>query len=299
MRAKGMRYTFRRIMEYFALKSRFDYAILHKYRANIIKEIQGSQMCLNLGDTGVHRNLFLRGYHEKESTEIFKGELSKGMRVLDIGANIGYYPLIEAKIVGHEGKVYAIEPDPENFAALVFNIRLNGYEGYVEPYQLAMGNKQGKILLERDPWHCNWHRITREETQYCIEVRATTVDAFCKDKEIDLVRMDVEGFEYYIVKGMRRTLETNRPLKIFIEIHPAAIENYYGENTQEVLQTLARHAFRLRYMAGTNQKAGRWWETVSPKIGKRVDIPLGELLEDSKLRSVLLKSGAYRVFLVR
>ena len=125
------------------------------------------------------------------------------------------------------------------------------------------------------------------------------MDAFCQDKEIDIIRMDTEGFEYYIVKGMYKTLKCNKPLEIFMEVHPTSIKNNYNEDTEEMLETLAHYHFRLKYMAGTNSKAGRWWETVSPKIGEKVDIPLGKLLKDSELRPMLLKSGAYRVFLVR
>jgi len=82
------------------------------------KKVQGSTMFLNLLEdnlSSVHKQLFTYGIHEPLSTRIIKEELNDGMHVVDIGANIGYYALLEARIVGDKGWVYAVEPSPRNF----------------------------------------------------------------------------------------------------------------------------------------------------------------------------------------
>ena len=72
-----------------------------------------------------------RGSYEPLETETVKREIKKGNVVSDIGANIGYFASIVAKLVGEEGKVFAFEPDPGNFALLERNVQTNGYK-YVE-----------------------------------------------------------------------------------------------------------------------------------------------------------------------
>jgi protein-L-isoaspartate O-methyltransferase len=81
-------------------------------------------MYLRIRDKGVSRQLALVGVREKFSTETLQGELREGDCVVDIGANIGYYALMEARLVGSYGKVYAIEPVSYNFQLLENNIQL-------------------------------------------------------------------------------------------------------------------------------------------------------------------------------
>ena len=69
-------------------------------------------MYLNLNDFGLSKYLFLNGIREPECTKIMKQELKSGMTIAEIGANIGYYALMEATIIGDSGKIYAIEGNP-------------------------------------------------------------------------------------------------------------------------------------------------------------------------------------------
>ena len=91
------------------------------------KEINGSRMYLDPTDKGLSIDLLVDGIREPYITEVTKRELKQGQTVVDIGANIGYYALLEARQVGPTGRVYAIEPVPENFATLNKNVRLNQY----------------------------------------------------------------------------------------------------------------------------------------------------------------------------
>jgi FkbM family methyltransferase len=71
------------------------------------------------------------------------------MTVVDIGANIGYYSLIAAEPIGTDGKVYAFEPDPDNYALLVRNVELNGYRN-VETVEKAVSSESGFVTLYID-----------------------------------------------------------------------------------------------------------------------------------------------------
>ncbi len=70
---------------------------------------------------------YLIGEYEPETTDLFVSLLHEGDVVVDIGAHIGYYTLLAARTVGKDGKVFAFEPDPDNYALLVKNVEMNGY----------------------------------------------------------------------------------------------------------------------------------------------------------------------------
>ena len=86
----------------------------------VMVDVRGIKMCADfsrraLGPGSIH------GYYEKGETELFKSIVKEGMTVVDIGANIGYYTLIAAKLVGEKGKVFSFEPGPDNYGLLLKN----------------------------------------------------------------------------------------------------------------------------------------------------------------------------------
>lgn len=100
--------------------------VIHSFMISNLKssfaEVQGYKMFL---DSKNFINLSINGVYEPFETELVQKEIKRGDVVLDIGANIGYWTLIFAKLVGEEGRVFAFEPDPTNFALLNNNIVKN------------------------------------------------------------------------------------------------------------------------------------------------------------------------------
>jgi FkbM family methyltransferase len=148
---------------------------------------------------------------------------------VDLGANIGYFSLLAARLVGREGKVYAFEPEPRNFGLLLKNIELNGYNNIVA-VQKAVSNISGSISLFLHVKDTGAHTIyqpehAEKEFGECIEVQTVTVDEFFEDKEqrIDVIKMDIEGAEMAALLGMDRVIRENENLKMFIEFHPPGI----------------------------------------------------------------------------
>lgn len=208
----------------------------------IVKEINGSKMYLNIYDRGLPRDLIISGVREPLSTERMKDEINEGDVVVDIGANIGYYALLESRLVGEKGLVYAIEPVPGTIEVLKRNIALNGYSN-IEVFQLAMGNKTGTAPIYVSD-QCNVSSMTQvREAARTIEVEVTTLDEFLRNKRYpDLIRMDVEGYEHEIVKGMERLLGENKPLKLFLEFHFNMMEK---QQSIDLLMTLKESGFEI------------------------------------------------------
>jgi len=113
-------------------------------RPNIV-EVRGSKMHID-----PKRNpaiaLYDIGGYENAETELFESHIREGDVVLDLGANVGYFSLIAAKLVGENGKVYAFEPDPTNFSFLKKSVEINNYENVICE-QKAVSNENGKLKL--------------------------------------------------------------------------------------------------------------------------------------------------------
>lgn len=183
--------------------------------------VQGSKMYLNPQDAGISKELALYNVHEPLATSVLKSVVSDGMVVIDIGANIGYYALIEAQGVGERGKVLALEPVDSNFALLVRNIRINDYRN-LTPIQVAIGDHNGKAIMylsRKSNCHSIVRRSASDETS---EVEIVTLDRFVEVQgltSVGLIRMDIEGYEFTALDGMLGTLRELRPL-VFLELHP-------------------------------------------------------------------------------
>jgi FkbM family methyltransferase len=185
--------------------------------------VNGDKMFLDLkGDEGVSKDLFFYGKREIPVTDyMLSGKIIKsGDVVLDLGANIGYYVLLESRMVGEKGVVYAVEPVTECFKSLEKNVKLNNLKN-VQLFRFGAGDKNTKAFINVGK-KLNLSAMTfyrdAEFTQQ-EEVDMITVDEFFKDKKApNLIRMDVEGYEYAIVKGMSKTLASPN-LKLLMEIH--------------------------------------------------------------------------------
>jgi len=191
-------------------------------------EILGYKMRVLSDDRGLSRDLLIDGIREDGSTHLMESILHGDMIAFDIGANLGYYLLLEATRLGRNSHIFAFEPHPDNFRMLKKNIELNGMSDKVSIYQCAVSDRNGSAELIVE--HCsNYHRLVssatmpaKDETQR-INVQTVSLDSFCKEHEIesaDFIRMDVEGQEVEIIRGARDVIKRSPNCVIFLEIHP-------------------------------------------------------------------------------
>jgi len=209
-----------------------------------VMEVEGSKMYVNpnqLPRSYIRTFQFYvmsRGW-EGLTTEMFKKVVKEGDTVVDLGANLGYYTLLAARLVGKKGKVYAFEPEPTNYALLLKNIELNGYNNIV-PMQEVVSNISGTVNFFLDEKDTGAHTMYRPEPKAkSIEVPSVTLDEFFRDQEprINVIKMDIEGAEIAAVQGMERIIGENENLKMFVEFYPAAIRRA-GHSPQEFARKL-------------------------------------------------------------
>ena len=202
------------------------------------------------GIDGIAQQLLFQGTYERHTTILFKKLVSKGMNVIDIGANIGYYTLLAAKLIGEKGKVFAFEPEPRNYALLLRNIELNGYKNVIA-LQKAVSNKTGKVKLFLDRLEPGAHSLykVREHATEAIAVDTISLDDFFKGKEfpIDVIKIDVEGAEMTILLGMTKIIKDNDNLKVFTEFWPPGLQSS-GFPAQEYWDKLVESGFKYIYL---------------------------------------------------
>lgn len=159
---------------------------------------------------------------EPEVMAIFRPR--KGEIVVDVGAQVGRYSIIGSKLIGKEGKVIAIEPEPLNFELLKDNIKLHNAEN-VTPVNLALADMEGhiKLWLGKTP---GWHSIIAPNSEAkftgnCINVRCTTLDNLLRQlgiQRIDWLKIDAEGAELTVLRGGLDILKNSKNLKIIMEM---------------------------------------------------------------------------------
>ena len=178
-------------------------------------------------DNGISQELLLLRNHEPAETLLLASLLNSGMYCLDVGANIGYYALLERKIVGRNGKVIALEPSPTAFTYLRRNLSLNQFND-VETHRVALGKNEGSVSMVLDQ-KTNLSRINdfvnNSESAEILDVPMESLDSFTKIKtltRIDLIRMDIEGYEGIVILNGQVSLKKFKPL-LLIEVHAALL----------------------------------------------------------------------------
>ena len=193
--------------------------------------------------------------YDRFEIECLKQIIKNGDIVVDLGANIGYYTLILAQLVGKSGHVYAFEPDPSNFEILSKNVRENKHDN-VTLVQKAISDKNGKVKLYVSKRNLASHRIfDAEDKRKSIEVDVTTLDEyFQKSKKlVKFIKMDVEGAEGAAILGASKIIEDSKNLVIMMEYFPKWIKKF-GDVPEEILKSLVEKKFKLFNINAENKK---------------------------------------------
>jgi len=180
----------------------------------------------------ISHELLISGAYESYDTELFKQFTKKGMALVDIGANIGYFTLLASSLVGEKGKVFAFEPEPKNYSLLLKNIEINGFKNVV-PLQEAVSNETGKLHLFVDKAESGGHSLFKSaaergliDSSSCILVDVVSLDEFFRELNfsVDIIKIDIQGAEPLALMGMRDTIKSNDVVKYFTEFWPYGLE---------------------------------------------------------------------------
>jgi FkbM family methyltransferase len=178
-----------------------------------------------------------KAYADRAERQLLKRVLSAGDVVVDAGANIGIYSQFLARCVGATGIVHSFEPAPENFKQLqsatrkLANVRL---------CQAALGESSGTSTLYLSDKLNVDHRTyaTEEDSRRTVPIDVIALDNyFERGQRVDLIKMDIQGYELHALRGASRILADNSDLKLLVEFWPYGLKQA-GVNWVELLETL-------------------------------------------------------------
>jgi len=198
--------------------------------AQLADELGGARFDCDLSDA-LSREVCFTGLYEPPVTRVFQRHVRRGGTIVDAGANWGYFSLIAAVLCGDQGRVIALEPDPRQFEALARNLSLNGF-AHVDAMRAAAADIAGTLtLLGYDDRAAN-RGVSRvaaadEDARATsrFEAPAVSIDAITASAAaVDLVKIDVEGAEDLVLRGMEDGLASRRYRAILLELHPALLQ---------------------------------------------------------------------------
>ena len=192
---------------------------------------EGSKFYFDINDpdkamTEIMRDFLLHGEYEPHTTEIVKREVKEGDVCVDVGASIGYFTMLFAQRVGLSGKVYSFEPTQNQFKYVRENIKANNYQMQVIAENMGAWSSETEIKL----------KVNAGNEQIC---KVMPVDLILPRK-VDFIKIDVDGAEPEVLKGLEETIKNNPQLKLIIEYYPKYIE-MMGLNPKDVISFLDKY----------------------------------------------------------
>lgn len=165
-------------------------------------------------DEAIARGVLLDGAWQDAETRLIERYVQAGDVVVDVGANIGYFTSLAAKLVESTGVVYGVEPDPHNFALLSRTIQENDFAADVRLVNAAAGETAGRLTLHRDARNFGNHTFAHSNVVSrgdSISVPVITLDELLDEREtrrVSFVKLDVQGWEAHVLRGASRLLAT-------------------------------------------------------------------------------------------
>jgi FkbM family methyltransferase len=195
------------------------------------------------------------GYYDLPVVRVIQELLKPGMTFVDVGAHVGQYSLLASGLVGREGAVHSFEPEPETFALLQHNVRINGLRNvHLVRCALAKSSKDAELYVARpDNIGQTSLRQPNNFSGVRVNVQCRTVDDYAEEHgidRIDLIKIDVEGAELDVLLGARGVLSRNPKPHIIIEFWEEFLQAY-GSSCAQVAEFLQGNGYSLFWIGET------------------------------------------------
>jgi FkbM family methyltransferase len=207
------------------------------------------------------------GLMGRDERRFFEAVIAEDQVIVDVGANQGIFTLLFSRLVGPGGRVVALEPAPALFAALDENCRINA-AGNVTRLPAAAGASRGRGLLRCSRFNRGDNRLTGSANGSSVPVEVVPLDEILPAGPVNLVKIDVQGHELAVVKGMHAIMERNPAIKVFFEYWPSGLARA-GSAPGDLLDAFIDRGFSLFELSGSGPrkldhqqvaraKAGEW-----------------------------------------
>lgn len=208
-------------------------------------ELEGFTLYVRPDDEAVGAGMRRDRAYEVEVTAAIRRFLAPGDVFVDVGASVGYYTVLAARIVGADGHVHAFEPGPQNQSLLLLNVRSNRLEN-VTLHRVAAGDRRDVGVYDASGGNGFVGPFDGDPAALAVHelVETTTLDDALGDGRVDVVKVDVEGAEGLVLRGARALLARRQPVVVF-EFSPPSLEAISGVTGEGLLGELGELGYRF------------------------------------------------------
>lgn len=206
----------------------------------------------------VQSDIFKNGLIESLTMRLYERILAPGDTYLDVGAHVGFHVLAARRCVGEEGRIVAIDPQPYNCNKILANCRVNGFSNVLTIVAVA-GEEVGMVTLNdqssRDKSRLTMTFTPVNDRPRQFRVPMIRLDDLCDELDlgrVKLIKVDVEGFEPEVLKGLGGRIDEVQNL--VIELLPESVNS---SATQAMLDSIRVNGFELHTVEGKSWSPGR------------------------------------------
>lgn len=219
----------------------------------LLRTARGLKMYVDSRDVSIAPHLILDGVWEEGTEAALRRLLRPGMNVVEVGANVGYFTLTIAHVVGPRGSVAAFEPDPVLAQIVRDNAEINGFADRVTVHEKAVADAQGEIRFFTTHRHRGngsilegFEQLPGNPEDRRVEIVVPSVrldDAFAANPP-DVIKIDAEGAESAVLRGARGLLDGERVKILVLELFPRFVQAA-GDDPRAFLERLTARNFKL------------------------------------------------------
>ncbi|MEQ7155941.1 FkbM family methyltransferase [Brevundimonas aurifodinae] len=214
------------------------------YQVTLCRVLGRYKLYMPTTDIGFGAHMMLDGFWEPWLTVFMAQRLKPGMHVVDAGANHGYYTVLFADIVGTQGRVAAIEANPNTAKFLRQTLYVNGFDDRVTVIEKALGDVDGRAITfetpSSEPKNARIVADSEAGSEGTIQVTSARLDTLLADwPTIDFIKLDVEGAEEAALAGASGILQAHRP-ELLVEFNSHRCQDAAG--LLDRLEALYGHA---------------------------------------------------------
>jgi FkbM family methyltransferase len=232
----------------------------------LTKTLYGTLLYVDANDRLIAPHLLLDRAFEPEVSLLLQQTVQPGDTFVDVGANIGYYACTLARKVGPNGRVFAYEANPEVFNSLRDNIIINNVLAWTQCRNIGVWDNRGVLDLHRrnrDHGNTSIIRLSKEtleavgDTSDTFQIECDTLDSLLADYDgpIAVVKIDVEGAEAAVLRGMRGLVTRNPQIRIVLEWALWTIRGVGGtpEGMWELIRSMGFEVFKITSAGGVQK----------------------------------------------
>jgi FkbM family methyltransferase len=202
--------------------------------------VNDARFIVRPGETGLTQNIYCGLYDFSEMAYVLHVLNSEDL-FIDIGANAGSYTILACAVKGAVGICF--EPVPSTYRRLVNNLKLNDLLDHVKPYNIGLADTEGDLLFTSGLDTSN-HMVGMSEARNdAIKVKVFPLDQVIAGASPTLIKMDVEGLETLVIKGMHRTLDNPSLHSVIMELNDSGLR--YGFDDETIVKSMLGFGFRM------------------------------------------------------